>query len=278
MKILPRLDLTRRVYVMGILNVTPDSFSDGGRFFDGKKAVRHSLAMVADGADIIDVGGESTRPGSRGISASEELRRVIPVIKALAKRSRVPISIDTMKSEVADEAIRAGATIVNDVSGLKYDKKMASVAAKHDVSLIIMHMRGTPGNMQLNPRYKDAVRDIISDLKIAINKAMKAGVDSGKIMIDPGIGFGKTFRHNLEILNRLEEFKELKTPICIGTSRKSFIGRALGVEDPDERIIGTVATCVIAIMKGARLIRVHDVKEAAQAVRMAESVLKSGVR
>ncbi|MBU0605256.1 MAG: dihydropteroate synthase [Candidatus Omnitrophica bacterium] len=277
MNILSRLDLTRRACVMGILNVTPDSFSDGGRFFDSKKAVRHSLAMVNDGADIIDVGGESTRPGSRGISAGEELRRVIPVIKALAKRSRVPISIDTMKSEVADEAIRAGATIVNDVSGLKYDNKMASVAAKHDVSLIIMHMRGTPRNMQLSPRYRDTVRDIISDLRLAISKAVKAGVDSRKIVIDPGIGFGKTLRHNLEILNRLEEFKELKAPICIGTSRKSFIGRVLGVEDPGERIIGTVATCVIALMKGARLIRVHEVKEALQAVRMTESVLKSGV-
>ncbi|MBU0895270.1 MAG: dihydropteroate synthase [Candidatus Omnitrophica bacterium] len=277
MNILSRLDLTRRACVMGILNVTPDSFSDGGRFFDSKKAVRHSLAMVNDGADIIDVGGESTRPGSRGISAGEELRRVIPVIKALAQRSRVPISIDTMKSEVADEAIRAGATIVNDVSGLKYDNKMASVAAKHDVSLIIMHMRGTPRNMQLSPRYRDTVRDIISDLRLAISKAVKAGVDSRKIVIDPGIGFGKTLRHNLEILNRLEEFKELKAPICIGTSRKSFIGRVLGVEDPGERIIGTVATCVIALMKGARLIRVHEVKEALQAVRMTESVLKSGV-
>lgn len=277
MNILSRLDLTRHACVMGILNVTPDSFSDGGRFFDSKKAVRHSLAMVNDGADIIDVGGESTRPGSRGISAGEELRRVIPVIKALAQRSRVPISIDTMKSEVADEAIRAGATIVNDVSGLKYDNKMASVAAKHDVSLIIMHMRGTPRNMQLSPRYRDTVRDIISDLRLAISKAVKAGVDSRKIVIDPGIGFGKTLRHNLEILNRLEEFKELKAPICIGTSRKSFIGRVLGVEDPGERIIGTVATCVIALMKGARLIRVHEVKEALQAVRMTESVLKSGV-
>ena len=277
MNILPRLDLSRRACVMGILNVTPDSFSDGGRFFDSKKAVRHSLTMVDDGADVIDVGGESTRPGSRGISAGEELRRVIPVIKVLAKRSRVPISIDTMKSEVAEEAIRAGATILNDVSGLKHDNKMASVAAKHDVSLIIMHMRGTPGNMQLSPRYRDAVRDIISDLRLAISKAVKAGVDRRKIVIDPGIGFGKTLRHNLEILNRLEEFKELKAPMCIGTSRKSFIGRVLGVEDPGERIIGTVATCVIALMKGARLIRVHEVKEALQAVRMTESVLKSGV-
>ncbi len=275
---MPRFDLPGRAYVMGILNVTPDSFSDGGCFFDRTKAVRHSLAMVRDGADIIDVGGESTRPGSCGISVREELRRVIPVIKALAKRFRVPISIDTMKSEVADEAIRAGATIVNDVSGLKYDNKMASVVAKHGASLIIMHIRGTPRDMQLNPRYKDAVRDIIRDLKLSFNKAVKAGVDSKKIMIDPGIGFGKTFRHNLEILNRLEEFKELKVPICIGTSRKSFIGRAIGVKDPGERVIGTVATCVIAVMKGARLIRVHDVKEAAQAVRMTESVLRSGVR
>jgi len=277
MKKLPRLDLFEHTCVMGVLNVTPDSFSDGGRFFDKTKAVKRALTIVREGADIIDIGGESTRPGSGGISAKRELARVIPVISAVSKKTRIPISIDTMKAEVAEEAIRAGAAIVNDVSGLKYDKNMASVVARHGASLIIMHMKGTPGDMQLRPRYKDVVKDIIGDLKISLKMAESAGVADQKIIIDPGIGFGKTFEHNLEILNRLEEFIELKRPICIGASRKSFIGKALGIKDPGGRLIGTIAASVIAIMKGASLIRVHDVKEAVQAARMADSILRSGV-
>ncbi|MCX5677614.1 MAG: dihydropteroate synthase [Candidatus Omnitrophica bacterium] len=276
MKILPRLDLSGRTHVMGVLNVTPDSFSDGGSFFDKTKAVKRALAIAREGADIIDIGGESTRPGARGISAREELARVIPVILAVSKKTRIPISIDTMKAEVAEEAIRAGATIVNDVSGLKYDKDMASVVAKYGASVIIMHMKGTPRNMQLRPRYKDTVKDIVKDLKISIKMAKEVGVAGDKIIIDPGIGFGKTFEHNLEILNRLEEFTELKRPICVGTSRKSFIGKALGIKDPGGRLIGTIAASVIAIMKGASLIRVHDVKEAAQAALMTDSILRSG--
>ena len=276
MKILPRFDLFERTCVMGVLNVTPDSFSDGGRFFDKTKAVKRALTIVREGADIIDIGGESTRPGAGGISAKKELARVIPVISAVSKKTRIPISIDTMKAEVAEEAIRAGATIVNDVSGLKYDKDMASVVARYGARLIIMHMKGTPRDMQLRPCYKDIVKDIIRDLKISIKMAEGAGVADQKIIIDPGIGFGKTFEHNLEILNRLEEFIELKRPICIGTSRKSFIGQALGVKDPGGRLIGTIAASVIAIMKGASLIRVHDVKEAVQAARMADSILRSG--
>lgn len=276
MKILPRLDLSGHTFVMGVLNVTPDSFSDGGRFLDKAKAVQRALEIAREGADIIDIGGESTRPGAGPVSAREELTRVIPVILAVSKKTCVPISIDTMKAEVAEEAIRAGASIVNDVSGLKHDKNMASVAAKYGVRLIVMHMKGTPKDMQLKPRYKDVVKDVIKDLKISIKTARAAGVADEKIIVDPGIGFGKTFRHNLEILNRLEEFKELKRPICVGVSRKSFIGKTLGIKDPEGRLIGTIAASVIAIMKGAGLIRVHDVKEAAQAVRMADSILRPG--
>lgn len=269
-----RLDSGARACVMGILNVTPDSFSDGGRFFDRARAVKRALAMIGEGADIIDVGGESTRPGAGETGTGEELARVIPVILAIAKRTDTPISIDTRKAEVAEEALKAGACIVNDVSGLNHDKNMAGVVARGGAWLIIMHMRGTPGSMQLRPRYKDVVKDIMRDLRLSINRAKAAGVADDKIIIDPGIGFGKTPEHNLEILNRLEEFKALKRPICIGTSRKSFIGKALGVKDPDERLTGTIATCVIAMMKGVEMVRVHDVKEASQAARMVHSVLK----
>lgn len=278
MKILPRLNLRTRTHVMGILNVTPDSFSDGGRFFDKAAAVKHALAMVTDGADIIDIGGESTRPGADELSAGEELARVVPVILAIAKRTGTPISIDTRKAKVAEEAIRAGACIVNDVSGLRRDKNMASVAARYGVPLIIMHMKGTPKDMQAQARYKDVVKDIVKDLSLSINKARAAGVKDNDIIVDPGIGFGKTFKHNIEILNRLDEFKVLKLPICIGTSRKSFIGKALGLKDPSQRLSGTIATCVMAIIKGANIIRVHDVKEAAQAARITDIVLKTGNR
>jgi dihydropteroate synthase len=262
--------------VMGILNVTPDSFYDGGRYKGRAAAVDYALKMVDDGVDVIDVGGESTRPGSLRVSVEEELSRVIPVIRAIVRKSRIPVSIDTMKSEVAEEAIKSGASIVNDVSGLKHDRKMAFVVSALGAGVIIMHMRGTPEDMQVRPRYKDVVREMIKDLKISLKIARSAGVAENKIMIDPGIGFGKTFSHNLDILNRLEEFKELKKPICIGTSRKSFIGKALDIKDPSGRLIGTIATCVVAIMKGADLIRVHDVKEAVKASIMTDIILRAG--
>ena len=263
---------------MGILNVTPDSFSDGGRFFDKGRAVKHALAMIDEGADIIDVGGESTRPGAGETAASEELCRVIPVILAIAKRTDTPISIDTRKAKVAEEAIKAGACIVNDVSGLNHDKEMAGIVARYDAHLIIMHMRGNPGRMQLKPRYKDVVKDIIKDLKFSIRTAKAAGIKDGDIIIDPGIGFGKTFKHNLEILNRLDEFKVLKLPICIGVSRKSFIGKALDLEDPSERLTGTIAASVMAIIRGAKIVRVHDVKEAVEAARITDAILRVGDR
>lgn len=261
---------------MGVLNVTPDSFSDGGSFFDKDRAVRRALEMARDGADIIDVGGESTRPGADEVSAEEEISRVIPVIRAISKKTDTPISVDTRKAEVAEAAIRSGARIINDVSGLRYDRDMASLAAKTGTLLIIMHMRLMPKNMQVRPRYNDVIGDITKELKLSIKTAEAAGVNDGNIVIDPGIGFGKTFEHNLTILKRLGEFKVLKLPICIGTSRKSFIGKALGLKVPGERLIGTIATSVIAIINGANIIRVHDVKEAVQAAQITDAVARAG--
>ena len=263
-----------RTYVMGILNVTPDSFSEKGIFFDKEKAIAHGLEMARDGADMLDVGGESTRPGAGEVSAEEELRRVIPVIEALAKSVNVPISVDTRKSEVAEEAIRRGAAIVNDVSGLRYDSMMAKVVAEAGAGLVVMHMKGTPRDMQVNPVYKNLIREILDSLKESIRIAVRSGVNEEAIIIDPGIGFGKAVEHNLEVLNRLGEFKTLSRPICVGTSRKSFIGKVLGLEDAKERLAGTLATFAIAIMKGANILRVHDVREALQVSRIADSIMK----
>ncbi len=260
---------------MGILNVTPDSFSDGGRFFDRGKAVEHALAMVRDGADVIDVGGESTRPGAEGISEREELRRVIPVIKELRQKPGIVVSVDTRRSKVAHEAIEAGAKIVNDVSGLRYDKDMAAVVADSGAALIVMHMKGTPKDMQVNPAYKDLIGEVMEDLRKSVQTARAAGVAEEKIIIDPGIGFGKTFEHNLQILNRLDEFLAIGRPICVGTSRKAFIGKALGIDGPAQRLSGTIATCVLAIMKGASLLRVHDVGQVRQAAQITDSIVRA---
>ncbi len=258
---------------MGVLNVTPDSFSDGGTFLDKDRAIAHGLNMARDGADVIDVGGESTRPGAKDVSVQEELDRVIPVIEAIRRKASIPVSIDTRKAEVAEAAIKVGAEIVNDVSGLRYDPGMADVAAKHDATLIVMHMKGTPQDMQKAPRYNDLIDEIKASLQESIGLAKRAGAAEDNIIIDPGIGFGKTVEHNLEILNRLGEFKALGRPICIGTSRKSFIGKMLGREDAESMLLGTIATCVIAIMNGARIIRVHDVSRAREAALIADSVL-----
>lgn len=258
---------------MGVLNVTPDSFFDKGRFFGHKAAVRHVLEMAGSGADIIDIGGESTRPGAKEVNVGEELDRVIPVIEVVAKKTKKSISIDTRKSRVALAALKAGAKIINDVSALKFDPDMAGVAAKYKAILILMHMRGTPRDMQTDPKYSDVVKEIISSLKGSIIKAKKAGVAEEKIIIDPGIGFGKTVEHNLEILRRLGEFKALGLPVCIGTSRKSFIGKILGSDNPKGRLAGTLATCAVAIMNGANILRVHDVKEAVAAARVTDSIV-----
>jgi dihydropteroate synthase len=257
---------------MGVLNVTPDSFYDKGKFFDQKKAVSHALEMDRDGADIIDVGGESTRPGAPDISVDEELRRVVPVIRAISKKVKAAISIDTRKAKVADAALKAGASIINDVSALTEDPDMASVAAKHRATIILMHMRGKPKNMQTDPRYIDAVKDIARSLKRSIGLAKKAGINDGKIIIDPGIGFGKTAEHNLEILKGLGYFKKLGYPLCVGVSRKSFIGKILGFKDPGDRLAGSLAAAVVASMHGANIIRTHDVASTRQALKMVDSI------
>lgn len=267
---------TGRTYIMGVLNVTPDSFYDKGRFFDKEKAVGHAGDMAREGADIIDVGGESTRPGAEDVAVDEELGRVIPVVRAISERIDVSISIDTRKAKVAEEALKAGGSIVNDVSALNHDPGMAAVVAKYGAACILMHMKGSPKDMQANPEYGDVVKEITSTLKESIKKAKSSGITADKIIIDPGIGFGKTLEHNMEILKRLDEFKLLGCPICIGTSRKSFIGKILSSDDPGDRLTGTLAACAIAVMKGANILRVHDVKETVLTARVAGSIIKSG--
>ncbi|MDO8535550.1 MAG: dihydropteroate synthase [Candidatus Omnitrophota bacterium] len=268
-----QLPYSDKTYIMGVLNVTPDSFYDKGKFFDLKKAVKHALEMERDGADIIDVGGESTRPGARDVSADEELRRVVPVISAIAKKVKIAISVDTRKAKVAFAALEAGAVIINDVSALRDDPDMAVVAARHQAGVILMHMKGKPEDMQAGPKYKDVVKDVIKSLKASIALAKRAGIKENKIIIDPGIGFGKTLRHNLEILRDLRCFKKLGYPLCVGTSRKSFIGKVLGSEDPEDRLTGSLATAVMAAINGANIIRVHDVSPTYQALKMVDRIL-----
>lgn len=266
-----RLDEPR---VMGIVNNTPDSFSGDGIGGDVELAVERGIAMFSEGADMVDVGGESTRPGADPIPAEIEMRRVIPVVERLSAHRPGRISIDTMKPEVAEAALFAGATIVNDVSGLR-NEAMIEVVAEHEAAVIIMHMRGEPRTMQRNPRYKDLVGDISEFLKDRIEAAEKGGVNPKKIMIDPGIGFGKTLNHNLEILARLREFKALGKPLVIGASRKSFIGRLTG-KPADQRLGGSVAAAVLAAMNGADVIRVHDVSDTVSALMVSRAIGKAG--
>ena len=258
----------RRTAVMGVLNVTPDSFSDGGDWMDPDRAVRRARKMVREGADLIDVGGESTRPGARAVPAAEEMRRVVPVIERLAGE-KILVSIDTSKAAVARAAFKAGAKILNDVTALRGDRAMAKTAATAGVGVILMHMKGTPGTMQKNPVYGDVVAEIIGFFRENLKSAWRAGIEHDKIILDPGIGFGKLPEHNLEILRRLDEFRSLGRPLAIGTSRKSFIGRALGRRVHD-RLSGTGATVAAAILRGADLVRVHDVREMADVARMTD--------
>ncbi len=276
------LELCEVTRIMGILNVTPDSFSDGGFFFDLDKALAHAHEMIEDGADIIDVGGESTRPGSKPVPEDEELRRVIPVIQELSKETDKPISIDTYKSRVAEKAIEAGAQIINDISGLRADKDMVRVVAANRTPVIINHIKGQPHDMPENPAYEDLISEVMLDLRQSIDLAIKSGIKEDAIIIDPGIGFGKTVQHNLEILNRLEEFKSLERPIMVGASRKSFIGHVLGLplqglslNGVKERFIGTAATIAVAIIKGAKIVRVHDVRETKQVVLICDAIRNS---
>lgn len=270
-----KLDLSSRTYVMGILNVTPDSFSDGGMYFDYSMAIEQGRRLVEDGADIIDIGGESTRPGAEPVGLEEELRRTIPVIEGLSNELSVPISIDTYKPEVARRALDSGASMINDISGLR-DDKMIELAVEKNVPAIIMHMQGMPGDMQLNPQYNDVVAEIANWLEDQAEKVIAAGLSADKVLIDPGIGFGKNLGHNLEIMRRLSEFKSLGYPIVLGTSRKSFIGTVLDLM-PDERVEGTLATVVYGVTQGANIVRVHDVKEAARACKMTDAIMKRNV-
>lgn len=266
------LDLSEKTLIMGILNVTPDSFSDGGLHFRKSRAVDHALRMIDDGADIIDIGGESTRPGSEPVSIDEELRRTIPVIEALSAKINIPISIDTCKAEAASRALEAGASMVNDISGMRSDPEMLGVVSSYKVPVVIMHIKGNPKNMQDNPVYDDLIPEIMDYLRTCLRLATESGIPEDMIIIDPGIGFGKTFDHNLEIINNLHEFTHLKKPILIGPSRKAFIGRILDGAPADKRIEGTAAAVAVSIIKGADIIRVHDVKEMAKVARVADAI------
>ena len=269
-------NFTERTFVMGVLNITPDSFSDGGRYFTGKvdlkKVVEDALKMEKDGADFIDVGGESSRPGSDKVSIDEELERVVPVISELKKKIKIPISIDTYKHEVAEESLKAGAIIVNDISGFKFDIENAEVTAEYNASCVLMHIKGTPKDMQKNPVYENVVEEVFDYLKESIDIAKSFGIS--QIIIDPGIGFGKTLEHNITLLKNLKRFTELKQPILLGVSRKSFIDKIFPTKMND-RLEGTIAANTIGIMNGANIIRVHDVLENKKAARVTDKILFS---
>ncbi len=262
-------DLRSRSFIMGILNVTPDSFSDGGKYLNRSIAVEHALQMIEDGADFIDVGGESTRPGSESVSVEEELNRVIPIIEELVNKTTIPISIDTTKSEVAEKALQCGAVIVNDISSFHFDNRMPSIVSKYNASVILMHTKDKPKTMQQNPEYKDLIPEIKSYLSEAIKISIENGIE--QIIIDPGIGFGKKLEHNIEIFKRLKEFQDFGFPVLVGPSRKSFIGTILDLPVA-ERLEGTAAAVAVSIMNGANIIRVHDVKEMKRVAKIVDSL------
>jgi dihydropteroate synthase len=268
------LALGERTLVMGVLNVTPDSFSDGGKFLQPETAIEHAFAMERAGADLLDIGGESTRPGSVETSASEELDRILPVLEALRGRFKIPISVDTRRASVADLAIRAGAEIINDVSGLRTDPQIAEVAARHGMPLILMHMRGEPRTMQTGGFAGDVVKDVLQGLRKSAAVARKAGVAKSQIILDPGIGFGKSFAQNYELLEKLPQLAKLGYPLLVGTSRKGFLGATLARDGkpapPEERVWGTAATVTASILNGAHIVRVHDVAEMVQVARVSD--------
>jgi len=268
--------LGKQTLLMGVLNITPDSFSDGGLHFDKEKAISGGLSMAEEGADIIDIGGESTRPGSKPLDLEEELRRVIPVIETISKEIDVPISIDTYKSAVAQRAIEAGAEMINDISGLNFDQNLAKVAAKDDTPLILMHIRGTPETMQKDVHYDSLFSEILQYLKCSIQRAESAGLDPKQIIIDPGIGFGKTPEDNLLIIKNLFEFRILGKPILLGTSRKSFIGKILNA-DVKDLLEGTLSSIAIGALNGAHIIRCHDVLQAKKAIAVVDAIRMAGI-
>jgi dihydropteroate synthase len=267
-----KLVLGERTLIMGVLNVTPDSFSDGGQFLDARSAIEHAFQMDRAGADLLDVGGESTRPGSRGVSAQQELERILPVLNQLRGRLKIPISIDTQKAEVAEAAAEAGAEIINDVSALRSDSELAEVARRHRLPMILMHMRGAPRTMQQGSLARDVLRDVTRGLREALTRAKRFGIAKSQIILDPGIGFGKNYVQNFELLARLPELARLGFPLLVGTSRKAFIGHALGKIPAEQRIWGTAATVAASILGGAHIVRVHDVAEMAQVAKIADAI------
>lgn len=266
------IELGCRTCLMGIVNITPDSFSDGGRFFEASAAIDRCLELQSQGAAIVDLGAESSRPGAEPVSMETELKRLLPVLKAIRPHLHVMISVDTCKSGVAREVLEAGADIINDISALRFDPAMAEVVSEYRAGLVLMHMRGTPATMQQLPPSPNILAEIRQDLQIAVDRAHHAGIARDRLVLDPGIGFGKTAEDNLKIVNRLDTFAGFQLPIMVGTSRKSFIGKILD-RPPDERLIGTIASSVAAIMRGAHIIRVHDVVELKQAVAIVDSIL-----
>jgi dihydropteroate synthase len=276
------LVLGERTLIMGVLNVTPDSFSDGGRYAQPEAAIQHAFALETAGADVLDIGGESTRPGSLETAASEELDRILPVLEGLRGRLKVPISVDTRRSTVAEIAMREGAQIINDVSGLRTDARIAEVAAKCGAPLVLMHMRGEPRTMQRGPFARDVIKDVTRGLRESVAKARKAGVAKSQIILDPGIGFGKSYAQNYELIQKLPQLAALGYPLLVGSSRKGFLQSTLAREGkplrPDERIWGTAASVTASILGGAHLVRVHDVREMAQVVRVADGIRNPRLR
>jgi dihydropteroate synthase len=273
------LALGERTLIMGVLNITPDSFSDGGKFYSPHDAVKGALAMERAGADILDIGAESTRPGSRSISAAEELARLLPVLEDLGGKLKIPISVDTQKAAVAEIALGAGAEILNDISGLNHDPSLAEIAARHRVPIVLMHMRGNPRTMQKLPLAKNVLRGVTAGLRHSIAVARRAGVKKSQIIVDPGIGFGKSFSQNYELLAKLPELAKLGYPLLVGASRKGFLGATLARDGkrlpPEERIWGTAATVAASILNGAHIVRVHDVAEMVQVARVTDAVLSA---
>ena len=271
-----QLDLSRETHVMGVLNVTPDSFSDGGRYFQTDAAVRQGVRMAREGAHIIDVGGESTRPYSEAVSSREEMDRVIPVIQALSREIDQPISIDTTKADVAEAALDAGAAMINDISAFRFDARMAAAAAAAGVPVVLMHMKGTPGDMQKNPVYENLISEVIDFLDEAKGGAVSSGIREDLIILDPGIGFGKSFDDNLKIIRGLSAFSALDSPLLLGSSNKAFIGRILDRE-PHERDTGTMAAVAACVLNGARMVRVHNVKMAVETVKVIDAIMRGTV-
>lgn len=265
------LNLSKRTHIMGVLNITPDSFSDGGKFLDPETAIMHAIEMEREGADIIDVGAESTRPGSEAISEDEEIRRLKPVVAALLEKLTIPVSVDTYKSRVAEAMLKMGIHLINDISGLRFDENMALVLAKHKSPVVVMHIKGTPKDMQKDPHYDDVIQEIYAYLENSVNLASQAGIEKEQVVIDPGIGFGKRLRDNYEIIRHLRKFEPIGCPILLGPSRKSFIGKILNL-DVDQRLEGTAAAVAIGVYNGAHIVRVHDVKEMVRVCRIADLI------